>query len=81
MRIDFVAKNRWAPEQIDPLEHLAQSAMDAVDDISAAICTAKTRGELGVLKTLCRTLIVQLDGAECTASTLDTMWDHMKGRS
>lgn len=64
----------------NPIEHVAQTAANAIDDLNAAIWTAKHQRELVLLKELTLALIEKLEAAWSTAHTLDTHFQEMRNR-
>ena len=69
----------WGNQE-SPVEHVAQTAAVAIDDLNAAIWTAGTRRELTVLRELAEALIKRLEASAATALTLDEWFDHMRGK-
>lgn len=67
-------------EQESPIEHIAQSAAVAIDDLDTAIWTATTRGELTVLRELATKLSARLEQSWATAMTLDENFEQMRGK-
>ncbi len=63
-----------------PVEHVAQTASNAIDDLNAAIWTATNQGDLVLLKDLALALIEKLEASWTTAHTLDTHFRDMRKR-
>lgn len=68
----------WGVDIESPIEHVAQSVANAIEDLHVAIWTAKTKPELVLLRTLAESLITRLEKLSCTALTLDEHFDDMR---
>lgn len=67
-------------ERESPIDRIAQSAANAVDDLNLAIWSTETRADLNTLRTLAERLIQQLEMSACVALTLDEHFDERIGR-
>lgn len=63
-------------EQESAVEHIANSAANAVADLNAAIQKATSRRELVLLRTLASALVEQLEQAERAALYRDEWFDE-----
>lgn len=79
--VGFISESAPWGERESPIEHVARTAADAVDDLEIAIFTAKTQRDLVLLKDLSEALVERLKKAWKTAHTLDTEFVEMRGRS
>lgn len=69
-----------AVEREDPIEHVAQTAAEAINDLNAAIWTATSRRQLILLRELSASLIQRLELSWSSAMTLDEKFDDMRSK-
>lgn len=76
--ISQIGRQPWG-ERESPVEHVATTAADAIDDLNKVIALAETQGELVLLKDLIDSLIERLQASWTTAHTLDSQFYEMRG--
>lgn len=72
------ASPKVAPDVESPVEHVANTAQNAIDDLNAAICAVESQRELVLLKELSLALIEKLEQSWTAAHTLDTHFLDMR---
>lgn len=70
----------WGIDRVTRLEHTAQSASDALQDVKVAIWTAKTRAELVFLKALADKLSEDCNQLARLALKCDEKFDDWRMR-